>query len=364
MTQVKLCLLACAAIFVLPTPTYAEEHSEHSHSNARSYNYAPENGYKPTTDARYVEASTDRVLLENEKVADIFDAAVNGKVLVQRLTQHSYWVFTGNYSTTFYVGKNGVLLLDPLGRDNAPAVLEAIQSVTDKPVMAVVYSHNHSDHIGGISVFAEYAKKMGYTLDIIATDKTLQKQKYLKSKLPAITKVIPFKDGHINFEEQTLRARGFEHAAHTDDSAMWFLEDEGILHIPDHINPDQMPFLGFGGSENYVYFRANLQAISDGNWKILSSGHGNVGGKKDAAFMLKYLDDLETAVEKSSAMVDWNKLFALSPNNHEALMHSYTVEQARIATDLLRPKYGDYYGFEASVPYQVGMVASALASYE
>ncbi|MGH1377513.1 MAG: MBL fold metallo-hydrolase [Alphaproteobacteria bacterium] len=360
----KITLLACASVIALSIPAYAGDHSGHDHGEARPYNYIPKEGYKSTTGSEYVTASSDKVLSVNQKVDDIFGAAVNGEVLVQRLSANSYWVFSGNYNTTFYVGGRGVLLLDPLGHDNATAVLEAIKSVTDKPVTAVVYSHNHSDHIGGISVFVEEAKKSGYELEIIATDKTVEKQKYLKSKLPAVTTVLPFKNGYVNFEGQTLRVLGFERAAHTDDSSMWILEEEGILHIPDHINPDQMPFLGFGGSENYVYFRSNLEEIANAEWKILSSGHGNVGSKKDVLFMLGYLDDIEAAVEKSSNMVDWNKLFALSPNNHEALMHSFAVEQARIATDLLRLKYGDYYGFEASVPYQVGMVANAMASYE
>lgn len=360
----RLCLLACAAMIFAPAAVYAGEGHDHGGAQTRAYNYMPEGGYKSTTGARYVEASAERILVDGEKVADIFDAAVNGKTLVQRLTQRSYWVFTGNYSTSFYVGEKGVLLLDPLGQDNAPTILEAIQSVTDKPVTAVVYSHNHADHIGGVHVFEEYAQQKGHKLDIIATDKTVQKQQYLKSNLPVATQVVSFDGGQVKFEDQTLRAYGFEHAAHTDDSAMWILEEEGILHIPDHINPDQMPFLGFGGSENYVYFRGNLQEIANANWSILSSGHGNVGRKEDVVFMLEYLDDLEKAVQKSSSMVDWGKLFAANPNNHEALMHSYTVEQARIATDLLRSKYGDYYGFEASVPYQVGMVSNALHAYE
>lgn len=359
MIKIKLCLLVCATVFMAPNGVFADEHG-----HGRAYNYVPDGGYKSTTGRSYVEASAQKVLGATENVADIFDAAVHGKTLVQRLTQHSYWVFTGNYNTSFYVGENGVLLLDPLGADHAPKVLEAIESVTDKPVTAVVYSHNHADHIGGINVFVEYAKKQGHVLDIIATDQTVKKQKFLKSTLPMATTILSFANGQMEFEGQTLRVHGFEHAAHTDDSAMWILEGEGILHIPDHINPDQMPFLGFGGSENYVYFRNNLEAIAGEKWTFLSSGHGNVGRRADVKFMLEYLDDLEAVVKKSASMVDWDKLFAAQPNNHEALVHSFVIEHARIATNMLRPKYGEYYGFEASVPYQVGMVSDAAASYK
>ncbi len=361
MIKTRLALIACAAIVTaFPMATYAGE----GHDHGRPYNYMPQGGYKSTTNSRYVEASAETVIGKDEKVAGLFDAAVNGQTLVQRLTERSYWVFTGNYNTTFYVGDEGVLLLDPLGADNAPKVLDAVASVTDKPVRAVVYSHNHADHIDGIHVFFEHARQKGYQLDIIATDKTVAKQKFLKSTLPASTIILPFVNGSMKFENQTLRVHGFEHAAHTDDSAMWILEEEGILHIPDHVNPDQMPFLGFGGSENYVYYRHNLESIANAQWEIFSSGHGNVGRKADIDFMMEYLDDLEHAAEKASTMVDWDALFAAQPNNHEALMHSYAIEHSRIGTNLLREKYGEYYGFEASVPYQVDMASGAMASYK
>ncbi len=361
--KMKLSLLACVAVF-MALPINASAGDGHEHDHDRPYNYMPEGGYKSTTGSQYVEASAKTILGENEKVAGLFDAAVKDQTLIQRLTERSYWIFTGNYNTTFYVGDNGVLLLDPLDAGNAPKVLKAIVSVTDKPVHAVVYSHNHADHIDGINVFVEYAKKQGHTLDIIATDKTVAKQKFLKSSLPMPTKILPFLGGNIQFEGQTLRVHGFEHAAHTDDSAMWILEEEGILHIPDYVNPDQMPFLEFGGSENYVYYRHNLDAIANAQWTIFSSGHGNVGRKADIAFMQEYLNDLEHAAKQASSKVNWDKLFAAQPNNHEALMHSYKVEQARIGTNILRAKYGSYYGFEASVPYQVGMAAGAMASYK
>jgi glyoxylase-like metal-dependent hydrolase (beta-lactamase superfamily II) len=351
-------IVLCVGVSVAAIAGAAEQQGN------RKYNYMPAGGYASTTSAKYVKASPTRVLQPDEKVEGLFDAAMNGQTLVQRLTERSYWVFVENYSTTFYVGDKGVLLLDPLGETAAPKVLEAIKSVTDKPLVAVVYSHNHVDHIGGIKVLLDDAKKNGREIEIIASTATAKKQAYLKSSLPAATKVLSFPKDSMKFENLTLSVAGFERAAHTDDSAMWLLQEEGIVHIPDHVNADQMPYLGFGGSENYVYFRGNLQAIADADWKIFSGGHGNVGTKKDTAFMLTYLDDLERATKDASANLDWNALSAAGPNNHEALMHSASEALGRTVKDALRPKYGEFYGFEASVPYQAQMVWDALESYK
>lgn len=339
----------------------AQVQVEHS-AEARS-NYIPADGYKPTVGVTYVDASSENILKSGARVADIFPAAVSGKTLVQRISPNSYWVFVGNYSTTFYVGESAVLLLDPLGEDASAAVLKGIRSVTDKPITTVLYSHNHTDHIGGINVFVEAAQASGATLNIIASVATVEKQTYLNSVLPAATIVLSAAQDTVKFEDVTLKLVLFDRTAHTDDSAMWFLLEEGILHVPDLINPDQLPFLGFGGTENYAYYRSNLRALADYDWRILSGGHGNVGYRTDVDFMSGYLDDLEAATVTALGQVDWNKLFATEPNNHATLVHMAVEERNEMAMDILRPIYGDYYGFEASTRYQIDMVSEAVESY-
>ncbi len=339
-------------------------HEQTGHSSNARLNYIPADGYKPTVGTTYIEASTDNILKPGARVVGLFPAAVNAKTLVQRISANSYWVFFDNYSTIFYVGKSAVLLLDPLAEGASAAVLEGIRSVTDKPVTTVLYSHNHADHIGGISVFVEAAQASGTALNIIASVATVEKQSYLSSALAAATIIVTTAQDTVKFENVTLKLVLFKHTAHTDDSAMWFLQEEGILHIPDLINPDQLPFLGFGGTENYAYYRSNLAALTNYDWKILSGGHGNVGYRSDVDFMLGYLDDLEAATVTAIGQVNWDKLFATEPNNHGTLVHMANEERDRIAMDILRPKYSDYYGFEASVPYQIDMVGEAVESYQ
>ena len=43
-------------------------------------------------------------------------------------------------------------------------VQEAIAKVTKLPVTAVLYSHDHADHIGDIGVFTDAAKQQGVDL--------------------------------------------------------------------------------------------------------------------------------------------------------------------------------------------------------
>ena len=71
---------------------------------------------------------------------------------VEEIGDSLYWVGDGPYQAMFLVGKDGVVLVD------APPSMggrlqTAIAEVTDRPVTHVVYSHAHSDHAGGASLF-------------------------------------------------------------------------------------------------------------------------------------------------------------------------------------------------------------------
>jgi glyoxylase-like metal-dependent hydrolase (beta-lactamase superfamily II) len=67
-----------------------------------------------------------------------------------------YWVTDGLYNTMFLVSSNGVIAVDPLP-SLGPRYLKAIAEVTVKPVTHVIYSHEHTDHIGAASLFPKGA---------------------------------------------------------------------------------------------------------------------------------------------------------------------------------------------------------------
>jgi Zn-dependent hydrolases, including glyoxylases len=67
--------------------------------------------------------------------------------VVQDLGGGAHFVTQGMINTMFVETKNGVVLVDasPFLGDK---LLEAIESVTPKPVTHLIYSHAHADHIG------------------------------------------------------------------------------------------------------------------------------------------------------------------------------------------------------------------------
>ena len=312
-----------------------------------------------TVDAKYVEPSTIRPLNPGEKVDNLFNRNISQDYVLQRLTKHTYWFQRQYYGTIFYVGKKGVLLFDPLdGR--AKYIKQAIASVTDLPVTAVVYSHDHADHIGDAKAFTTGNVKPR----IIASKATAGKMAFLKSSLPMPTETVPWPQGSFKFEDLTVELHGFERAAHTDDAAIWLLTSEKVAHVPDLINPDQPPFWGFAGSENFVYYEANIAQLAKLDWDYFNGGHGNIGSRADIKFYRTFLADLKNAVGKAMGEIPWGTgVDASKVNAHTAYLPAWYEAIAESATKALRPKYGKYYGFESATPENAVMVAEALFSY-
>lgn len=71
-----------------------------------------------------------------------------------------------------------------------------------------------------------------------------------------------------------------------------------------------------------------------------------------------YLDDLDVAVAEAQKQVKFGVVENIQQfNNHAALMVPWLGRVGGCVVELLRPKYGMYYGFEFSVPSHAEMVA-------
>ncbi|MEU9880915.1 MBL fold metallo-hydrolase [Streptomyces phaeochromogenes] len=318
-----------------------------------------------TVNATYVTPSTTEQLASGSKLGELFTLNATRPYFLQKLTERTYFFGGGFYTTTFYVGDEGVLLLDPPEGQGANLVA-AIAQVTGKPVTAIVYSHYHADHIISTPAVLDASRAAGVkNVRVIASTETEAKMKLLKSGLPAPTEILDWPDGSFEFEGLTVRLNGFTRAAHTDDAAALLLVEEKVAHLPDLVNGDQPPFRSFGSAENYIYYRSNVNELGALDWNHLVGGHGNVGSKEDIRFHNTFLDDLEAAVGEAMASTQFGAVVddLTKFNNHAALMDLWLKAVTAKATDELRPKYGKFYGFEITAPANAEMVTLSMVSY-
>ncbi|WP_216870309.1 MBL fold metallo-hydrolase [Modestobacter excelsi] len=71
---------------------------------------------------------------------------------IEELGDRVFWLSDGAYQSMFVVTDEDVIAVDApptLGHD----IVRAIAKVSRKPVTGVVYSHQHSDHVGAMSIF-------------------------------------------------------------------------------------------------------------------------------------------------------------------------------------------------------------------
>jgi alkyl sulfatase BDS1-like metallo-beta-lactamase superfamily hydrolase len=101
-----------------------------------------------------------------------------------RLTEHSkkmeqrvYKIADNVYSAVGYAlansimieGRDGVIIVDVTESvDSARAILSEFRKITDKPVKAVVYTHNHTDHTMGVKAFISEEDVKAGRVDIFA----------------------------------------------------------------------------------------------------------------------------------------------------------------------------------------------------
>ncbi|MDU7657810.1 MAG: MBL fold metallo-hydrolase [Escherichia coli] len=315
-----------------------------------------------TVNASYVEPSAEKIISPSDKLNNLFERNMSQPYILQKIGERTYYVQRYFYSTTFYVGDKGVLLFDaPEGRGKY--LLQAIRDVTPLPVTALVYSHYHVDHIGDSPFWNDEAKKEGVNLRIIASKATAEKMQFMNSRLPVATQVLSKKDDQFKFEKQTIELHRFVKAGHTDDHSVWLLKQEKVAHSPDLLNPDQLPMMGFAVSDTLVYHGSNLRQVEMLDWKYFIGGHGNIGSHDDFKFQRQFLNDLRDTTIKVRKEESFGKFMNKTANNHADFARAQREAIIKKVTEVLRPKYGHMYGYDASMPANIEMAIRLVGSY-
>ncbi len=315
-----------------------------------------------TVNASYVEPSAEKIISPSDKQNNLFERNMSQPYILQKIGERTYYVQRYFYSTTFYVGDKGVLLFDaPEGRGKY--LLQAIRDVTPLPVTALVYSHYHVDHIGDSPFWNDEAKKEGVNLRIIASKATAEKMQFMNSRLPVATQVLSKKDDQFKFEKQTIELHRFVKAGHTDDHSVWLLKQEKVAHSPDLLNPDQLPMMGFAVSDTLVYHDSNLRQVEMLDWKYFIGGHGNIGSHDDFKFQRQFLNDLRDTTIKVRKEESFGKFMNKTANNHADFARAQREAIIKKVTEVLRPKYGHMYGYDASMPANIEMAIRLVGSY-
>ena len=107
-------------------------------------------------------AATNMFGRTEEAIADVRD-----KTTVVEVGPRSYLIRMPIVNAAFFETDEGIVLVDTGMGPAGPAILDAIRSVSDKPIHTIIYTHGHVDHAYGTWAIME----AGETPQIIAHDR-------------------------------------------------------------------------------------------------------------------------------------------------------------------------------------------------
>ena len=211
----------------------------------------------------------------------------NKGYLVTPLKPHIYMITDGGYESAFVTtGKGVVLFAAP--PSFAKHIPEAVAETTKEPIVELVYSHAHMDHIGGAgTILATYPK-----LTIVAEEGTaafLRDMKDSRRPLPTET----FKD-HETLTVGTMRADMQVRHWHSDDGDLLinFPSDKVVIAI-DALSSGAVPFMNLDLTMNMHEYLQIFDKLMSMNFDVMVPGHHSIPAtKNDVRIARDYVNDV------------------------------------------------------------------------
>jgi glyoxylase-like metal-dependent hydrolase (beta-lactamase superfamily II) len=252
---------------------------------------------------------------------------------VREIRGGAYWVTDGLYNTMFLVSSDGVIAVDPLPNLGSN-YLKAIAEVTDKPVTHVVYSHEHTDHIGAANLFPRSAVFVAQR----ETAAILALRADSRRPVPTVT----FDDTYtLTLGDQTL-VLDYKGVNHEAGNIFIYAPRQKVLMLVDVIYPGWMPYKNLGIAEDVPgYVKAHQDALQY-DFDTFVAGHvDRLGTRKDVEDSLRFVNELKSTLVGASRELDFPSYLKSEPSTKHRWDRHNDYEQvlAQRCYDRLWPKY-------------------------
>ena len=254
--------------------------------------------------------------------------------VVQEIRDGMYWVSDGAYNTMFLVTPEGVIAVDApptLGTN----YLKAIAEVTAQPVKYLVYSHEHTDHIGAAYLFPHDVK-------IVAQKETAQilaQRKDPRRPIPTIT----FADSYeLRLGDQIL-SLNYPGINHERGNIFIYAPKQKTLMLVDVVYPGYMPYKNLGIAEDVPgYIEVHKKALGY-DFSTFVGGHvTRFGDRRDVELSFEFVTDLQKAAAKalpSLTLPDFAKTNASKAKDKWDLHNEYEKAVADRCYNELLPRW-------------------------
>jgi glyoxylase-like metal-dependent hydrolase (beta-lactamase superfamily II) len=207
--------------------------------------------------------------------------------IVQKLKPDVYMITEGAYESVFVTTGQGVVLFDA-PPSFAQHISQAVAETTSEPIVELVYSHMHVDHIGGAGLILKQHPKMEI-LSEYGTAEFLREMNDPHRPVPTRT----FKDRET-LKLGTLTASMKVGHWHTPEGDLLItIPDKGVVIAIDAFSAGATPFMNFDLTMNiheYLKFFDQLEAM---DYDVIVPGHhGTPATKSEVEIAKSYVTDV------------------------------------------------------------------------
>jgi glyoxylase-like metal-dependent hydrolase (beta-lactamase superfamily II) len=245
---------------------------------------------------------------------------------VSEVKPNLFYVTDGVYQAAFVRTGEGIIVFDaPPSFAQFPGVIAAHSS--GEPVKFLLYSHGHTDHIGGSVAFggvqglkvvaplevAQAIERANHP-DILKPNVTFEQDKY---SLSLGREVIEIKTGHF-------------HSENTD--TIIYLPRQKFVIAVDTITPGEAPFMNFGATAKFAGYVDFFDEILKYDFDTILSGHVSILGTRDDLVVARdYVHDVrDTALKGMASMLPtFEKVYTDFDHKNGNLAYRVAIETVR-----------------------------------
>jgi len=208
---------------------------------------------------------------------------------IEKIAPNVYKIFGGGGNTLVVVHKDGVVLVDTKMPGNGEAILAEVKKVTDKPIVTIINTHSHPDHIGSTDFIREKYPNVKVISSEITKNEIAANPTYKAGVLPNVT----YKDRMtIGKGDERIELYSFGQA-HTGGDTFVVVPAAHLLFMGDVMAWNMAPFLPSGGASLLPTVEEELiSTVKD--VKIVVEGHGYVNDWKGLVRITRFNRDLVT----------------------------------------------------------------------
>lgn len=174
-------------------------------------------------------------------------------------------------------GPDGVVMVDDQFEELAPKIRAAVDTLAEDGLSFVLNTHWHGDHVGGNVVFGREAPIVAHenVRGRLATRQVVRGDT-VPPEPPEALPVLTFERSvNLHLNGGPIRVRHFPEG-HTDGDAVVFFEDDGVVHMGDHMFAGRFPFVDLATGGSVQGYTRNVAAVLDtvpDDWAVIP-GHG------------------------------------------------------------------------------------------